>query len=378
MRILITGGGTGGHINPALAIAGYIRKLHPGWDVAFAGDPNKMEGRLIPAAGYKMYPIKMDGLARNLSFKNIGYNLKTLRTAIKALRTADKILDRFQPELVIGVGGFVSWPVVRQASKRKIKTMIHEQNTYPGVTTKLLAGKADVVLLPNQKAGERLLKTKCKVVVGNPIRDEFIYAERAGARKKYGISAGEILIVSVGGSLGAKVFNKVIAEFMAMSKTLPNCRFVHGTGRDYYESFVKKLDEAHVRFNHPGDRITVTEFIDDMPALMSACDLMISRAGASTLAELAVTATPAILIPSPNVTENHQYHNAKLIEQHGGAVVITEDELTANLLYDSVKRIISNRETMENMRRGQQTLAIYDVCDRIYEQLRRICKQVQH
>lgn len=375
MRILITGGGTGGHINPALAIAGYIRKLHPDWDIAFAGDPNKMEGRLVPAAGYKMYPIKMDGLARHLSFKNIGYNLKTIQTAFKALKTADKILDRFQPELVIGVGGFVSWPVVRQAAKRKIKTMIHEQNTFPGVTTKLLAGKADVVLLPNEKAGERLSMAKRKVVVGNPIRDEFIYTERANARKKYGIKPDEILVISAGGSLGAKVFNKVMAEFLTMTKTLPNCRFVHGTGRGYYEPFVKTLNDAHVRYNHPEDRITVLEFIDDMPTLMTACDLMISRAGASILAELAVTATPAILVPSPNVTENHQYFNAKLIEQHGGAVVITENELTASVLYDHVKRIISNRETMENMRKGEQSLAIYDVGDRIYEQLKRICKQ---
>lgn len=375
MRILITGGGTGGHINPALAIAGYIRKLHPDWDVAFAGDPNKMEGRLVPAAGYKMYPIKMDGLARRLSLENIAHNLRTVRTAIKALKTADKILDRFQPDLVIGVGGFVSWPVVSRAAKRGVKTMIHEQNTFPGVTTKMLSSKADVVLLPNAKAGERLPKAKNKAVVGNPIRDEFIYTDRASARRKYGIKSDEILIISAGGSLGAKIFNKVMGEFLTMTKTLPNCRFVHGTGRDYYEPFVKKLNEEHVRFNHPEDRITVLEFIDDMPALMTACDLAISRAGASTLSELAVTATPAILVPSPNVTENHQYHNAKLIEQNGGAVVITEDELTANLLYDTVKRIISSREAMENMRKGEQTLAIYDVCDRIYEQLRRICKQ---
>ncbi|HOP10609.1 MAG TPA: UDP-N-acetylglucosamine--N-acetylmuramyl-(pentapeptide) pyrophosphoryl-undecaprenol N-acetylglucosamine transferase [Oscillospiraceae bacterium] len=375
MRILITGGGTGGHINPALAIAGYIRKLHPDWDIAFAGDPNKMEGRLVPAAGYKMYPIKMDGLARRLTFKNIGHNLKTIQTAMHALKAADKILDRFRPDLVIGVGGFVSWPIVNRAAKRKIKTMIHEQNTFPGVTTKLLSGKVDVVLLPNSKAGERLPKAKYKVVVGNPIRDEFIYTERASARRKYGIKPEEFLIVSAGGSLGAKVFNKVMADFLGMTKTLPNCRFVHGTGRGYYEPFAKSLSEAHVRFNNPEDRITVTEFIDDMPTLMTACDLMISRAGASTLAELAVTATPAVLIPSPNVTENHQYHNAKLIEQNGGAVVITENELTANLLYDTVKRIISNRETMENMRKGEQTLAIYDVCDRIYEQLRRLFKQ---
>ncbi len=375
MRILITGGGTGGHINPALAIAGYLRKLHPDWDIAFAGNPDKMEGRLVPAAGYKMYPIKMDGLARHFSFRNLGHNFETIRTAVKALKTADKILDRFAPDVVIGVGGFVSWPIVRQAAKRKIRTLIHEQNTFPGITTKLLSGRADVVLLPNAKAGERLPNAKYKAVVGNPIRDEFIYADRAGARKKYGIGANELLIISAGGSLGAKVFNKVMAEFLTMTKTLPNCRFVHGTGRGYYEPFVKILDDAHVRFNRPEDRITVMEFIDDMPTLMTACDLAISRAGASTLAELAVTATPAILIPSPNVTENHQFHNAKLIEQQGGAVVITENELTPDLLYDTLKRIISSRETMEKMRKGEQSLAIYDACDRIYEQLRRIRRQ---
>ena len=160
MRILITGGGTGGHINPALAIGGFVKKLHPSWEVVYAGDPTKMEGRLIPAAGFKLYPISMSGLSRGWTLSGLKYNLKTLKASVAALKAADKILAEFRPDLVIGVGGFVSWPLVRQAQRRKIRTMIHEQNTFPGVTTKLLAKRADVVLLPNAKAGERIRARK--------------------------------------------------------------------------------------------------------------------------------------------------------------------------------------------------------------------------
>lgn len=371
MKILITGGGTGGHINPALAIGGYLKKLHHDWEIAYVGDPDKMEGRLIPAAGFRLYPIKMDGLSRSLSGGGLVHNLKTLKTASKALGDADRIITEFQPDLCIGVGGFVSWPVIRQAQKRKIKTMIHEQNAFPGVTTKLLSKRADVVLLPNAKAGERLPKAKYKVVVGNPVRDEFVYGERAAAREKLGLTEEQILVVSAGGSLGARTLNRTMADFLALSITMDKYVFVHGTGRGSYEGFCDSLREKHVKFNSDG-RITVMEFINDMPTYMLAADLMISRAGASTLAELAVCGTPSILIPSPNVTENHQYHNAKVVEAAGGAAVITEDELTAQLLYDTVKKLTASPEKAAQMRTGATKLAIYDVCDRIYSEIKKL------
>lgn len=373
MRILITGGGTGGHINPAIAIGSYIKKLQPSWEVAFVGDPDKMEGRMVPAAGFRLYPIKMDGIDRTLSLRSLRHNIRTLQEALNALSVADGLISNFKPDLCIGVGGYVSWPLIRQAQKRGVKTMIHEQNTFPGVTTKTLARRADVVLLPNAKAGERLARAKKKVVVGNPVRDEFIYGDKAAARAKLGLAEGERLVVSVGGSLGARELNRAMARFFPLSITLENCSFVHGTGRGGYKAFCAELDNRRVKYNN-GGRIAVKEFIDEMDVYMTAADVYISRAGAATLAELAVCGTPAVLVPSPNVTENHQFHNAKLIEKNGGAVVITEDQLTAQLLYDTVRQILCDGPTNARMRKAMQSMAIYDACDRIYEQIKLIAR----
>ena len=370
MNILIAGGGTGGHINPALAIGGYLRKMHPDWKIAYAGDPDKMEGRLVPAAGFELLPIHMTGLSRRVSWDSLKHNLKTLGNTTRALKAADRMMETFSPDLVIGVGGYVSYPVLRQAVRRGVKTMIHEQNAFPGVTTKTLSGKADVVLLPNERAGERLPKAHHAVVVGNPVRDEFIYSDRAAARRKLGLGADEKLIVSSGGSLGAKVFNQAMFELFCNSAELTGCRFVHSTGRGAYAGFCAALEHAGVPYNTPEAKITVYEYISEMPTLLAAADLCISRAGASALAELAVCGTPAILIPSPNVTENHQYHNAKLIEQGGAALVLTEDKLTAQSLLAAVVSLMGDPDRLRAMRAAQHKLAIYDVCDRIYEQIK--------
>lgn len=311
----------------------------------------------------------MTGLARGRTFSALRHNIAAVRTALAACGTADSILDDFRPDLVIGVGGYISWPVVRRAAKRGIKTMIHEQNTFPGITTKMLAPRVDMVLLPNKKSGERIKGMKASVVVGNPVRDDFIFTDREAARRSLGIPDGEFLIVSAGGSLGARVFNEIMAGVFAMSSTLPACRFIHSTGRGWYGGFCAMLGERHVRFNSANPRITAVEYIDNMPVLLRAADLAVSRAGASTLAELAVCQTPAVLVPSPNVTENHQYHNAKLIEQHGAAVVLTEDALNSQLMYDTIKDLISDPARLEKMRRCQKELAVYDVCERIYGQI---------
>lgn len=374
MRILITGGGTGGHINPALAIGGYLRKMHPDWEIKYAGNPARMEGRLVPAAGFELLPIEVEGLSRGKRLKDLAHNVKAAAIAAKARRTASKILKDFRPDLVIGVGGYVTWPTVSLAAKRGIRTAIHEQNAYPGVTTRLLADKADVVLLPNEAAGRRLKKAKKAVVVGNPIRDEFFAVTREEARRRLGLRDGEFFIVSAGGSLGAKVFNERVAQLLCRSAELPDCRFYHGTGRGWYEEFARTLTDHGVAFNGENDRVRVVEFITDMPLALHAADLVISRSGASTLAEIAVCGTPAILIPSPNVTENHQYHNAMVLAEAGGAEVVTEDQLDDEILFRLVNDRLNDPEKLRQMRSGMSSMAVYDVSERIYAQLRQLLK----
>ncbi|MBQ3141412.1 MAG: UDP-N-acetylglucosamine--N-acetylmuramyl-(pentapeptide) pyrophosphoryl-undecaprenol N-acetylglucosamine transferase [Clostridia bacterium] len=374
MRVLITGGGTGGHINPALAIGNHLRKMNPDWVIKYAGNPARMEGKLVPAAGFELLPIEVEGLSRGKRPKDLARNLRAVLVAAKARMTASGILRSFKPDLVIGVGGYVTWPTVSLAAKRGIKTVIHEQNAFPGVTTKLLASKVDLVLLPNEAAGKRLKNVKKAVVVGNPIRDDFYALSREEARRQIGLK-DEFFVVSAGGSLGAKVFNERMAQLLCKTGDLKNCRFYHGTGRGGYEDFCRTLRENGVDFNRDGSGIQVVEFITNMPTALNAADLVISRAGASTLAEIAVCATPSVLIPSPNVTENHQYHNAMVVAEAGGARVITEDQLNDEVLHDIVADLSAHPQKLDAMRSGAHSLAVYDVCAHIYEQIRQLMKK---
>ena len=308
MRVLIAAGGTAGHINPALAIAGALRAARPDAQIHFAGRREGMEYDLVTEAGYPFHHIEVNGIQRRLTPKNVARNIQALWHLALSGPRARAILQEVQPDLVIGCGGYVSGPVVRCAAKMGIHTAIHEQNAFPGVTNKLLARDMDVIFAAVPAAVEKLGAPDKTLVVGNPVRPEIFAQDRAQARAL--LAAGDkTVILSFGGSLGARRINEVVADLVAWEqKTRPHTILhLHATGSRGVELFRQLGREKGFL---PGQDLVVSEYIRNMPQLLAAADLVISRAGALTLAELQAAGRASILIPSPNVAENHQYYNA--------------------------------------------------------------------
>ncbi len=363
-RILFATGGTGGHINPAIAVAGLIRERCPDAEILFVGTAEKMEARLVPEAGFDFKTIAISGFQRSLSVKNIKRNLGTLSKLLKSSSRAKKILTDFKPDVVIGFGGYVSGPVLRMASKLGIKTAIHEQNAYPGVTNKALAKKADAVMLTVRNA-EKLLNSKnpC-ILTGLPIRGELVRAEREFSRTELGLD-GRPMILSMGGSLGARAINEAVAELIAAKHNEKKYYFHHAMGQ-YGLWLPDLLREKGV--DPDGEKeITIREYIDDMYRCLSAADLVICRAGASSLSEIQALGKPSILIPSPNVAENHQYHNAMAMVNNDAAVIIEERELTPERLISEFDKLMNKPDRLRQIGENARKMAIYDASERIYD-----------
>ena len=370
MKVLIAAGGTAGHINPALAIAGEIKARCPQAEVHFAGRKKGMEYGLVTRAGYPFHPIEVNGIQRKLTPKNVVRNAVALyHLALSAPRAA-AILNEVQPGLVIGAGGYVSGPVVQAAQRRGIPTAIHEQNAFPGVTNKILAKHASAVLAAMPDAVERLGAPERTVVVGNPVRAEMFRADRAAARRALGVQPGQIVIVSFGGSLGAQVLDERVADLAVWELANRNFRHIHATGsieKADFAALSEKLGIAHDK------RFEIREYIGDMPALLAAADLVISRAGPLTLAEISAVGRASVLIPSPNVAENHQYHNAMQLAKLGAAVVLEEKQLTGDVLVQTVDSLTQDPARLLEMGAKARALAQPDSLERIWRELEKIC-----
>lgn len=364
MNVLIAAGGTAGHINPALAIAGAIRRADPTAQIHFAGRQEGMEYRLVTQAGYPFHHIEITGFQRHLSWQNIKRNAVTLYNLALSGPKAKAMMREVQPDLVIGCGGYVSGPVVRCAAKMGIKTAIHEQNAFPGVTNKLLAPDVDLVFAAVPAAVEKLGAPQKTQVVGNPVRPEVFTEARDRAAARERIGAGDrTVILSFGGSLGARRINQVVADLCAWEQqTGQPVLHIHATGQYGVELFRELAREKGFA---PGEQLTVREYIQDMPQLLAAADLVISRAGALTLAELEAAGRAAILIPSPNVAENHQYYNALELEKAGAALVIEEKDLTGEKLVETVVGLLSAPGRLDRMGRAARSLSVDDSLDRI-------------
>lgn len=361
MHVLFAGGGTAGHINPALAIAGYIKEKHPDARISYIGTAKKLEARLVPEKGYEFYTIDVAGFQRRLSIKNIFRNIAAAEKAVSASVNARKLLKRLKPDIVIGTGGYVSGPVVRQAQKLGIKTAVHEQNAYPGVTTKMLAPKADAVMLAMSQA-EKYLKLNSKpIITGNPVRGELLRIDRDAARKKLGIDSRP-LILSFGGSLGARPINEAVAGLIRKYNGSGKFHLIHGTGKSGYAAMTESLSDIKLCSD-----FELREYINDMDICMAAADLVICRAGAITLSELEACGKPSVLIPSPYVAENHQYHNAMTLKKAGCAEVIEEKELSPEALSAEVEKLLSSSDTLKRMAENAKKNSISDACERIYK-----------
>ena len=361
MRVLIAAGGTAGHINPALAIAGALKKADPTAEIHFAGRKEGMEYRLVTQAGYPFHHIEITGFQRKLSLHNIKRNLITLWNLALSGPTARKMMREVQPDLVIGCGGYVSGPVVRCAAKMGIKT------------NKLLAPDVDIVFAAVPAAVEKLGAPEKTRVVGNPVRPE-VFAQ-AGNRDaiRAELGAGDrTVILSFGGSLGARRVNEVVADLCAWEqKNQKPVLHLHATGQYGVELFQNLEKEKGFA---PGDSLVVKEYINNMPELLAAADLVISRAGALTLAELEAVGRAAILIPSPNVAENHQYYNAMELQKAGAAVVIEEKDLTGEALVATVADLLAEPGKLAQMGQNARKLSVDDSLDRIANALLRLVK----
>ena len=351
--VLIAAGGTAGHINPALAIAGALEQARPDADIHFAGRREGMEYGLVTKAGYPFHHIEVNGIQRKLSLKNIARNAEALYHLALAGPRAKAILRQVKPDLVIGCGGYVSGPVVRAAAKMGIKTAIHEQNAFPGVTNKLLAKDVDVVFAAVEAAVQKLGVPEKTLVVGNPVRPEMFAQDRAAARRAIG-AGDRTVILSFGGSLGARRINQVVADLAAWEqKTRQPVLHLHATGQYGVQLFRNLAKEKGFEY---GENLVVKEYIDNMPQLLAAADLVISRAGALTLAELEAAGRAAILIPSPNVAENHQYYNAMELQKAGAALVIEEKDLTGEGLVEAVSNLLHEPGKLTLMGQMARTL----------------------
>ena len=374
MRVLIAAGGTAGHINPALAIAGALKEADPTAEIHFVGRQEGMEYRLVTQAGYPFHHIEITGFQRRLSLENVRRNLITLWNLALSGPKTRAILREVEPDLVIGCGGYVSGPVVRGAARKGIKTAIHEQNAFPGVTNKLLAKDVDVVFAAVPAAVERLGAPDKTLVVGNPGRPEVFAgaARRAEARAKLG-AGDRTVILSFGGSLGARRINEVVADLCAWEqKNKKNVLHLHATGQYGVELFQQL--EKEKGFSR-GENLIVQEYINNMPELLAAADLVISRAGALTLAELEAAGRAAVLIPSPNVAENHQYYNALELEKQDAAVVIEEKHLTGEKLVETVSELLAEPGKLNRMGQNARSLSVDDSLKRITTRLLGLVRQ---
>lgn len=368
MRVLVSGGGTAGHINPALAIADKIKSENPGAVVEYVGTPGGMETRLVPNAGYAIHTVAVRGFKRKLSLANIDAAVK----AFTSVSHAKKIIRGFKPDIVIGTGGYVSWPVVKAAAKLGVPTLIHEQNAVPGVTTKMLSKLVDKVMISFESSREFFDCDPGKLLLtGNPVSEKMLKADKAEMRKLLGIPAGATVLLSAGGSLGAKRVNEAVYSLITEFSEKSGVYHFHATGKGGYEEQAALYRAAGFRDMDSETlkkgNVTVKKYIYNMPELLAAADIVVCRAGAMTLSEIAALGKAAVIIPSPNVTNNHQYKNAKVLADGGAAVLIEEKDLTGEALVGKVRAYVENpalrHETAQNIRR----FAVPHTLDRIYD-----------
>lgn len=369
MRVLLTGGGTSGHVNPALAIADIIKEKEPSSEFAYIGTEKGIERTLVEREKIPFYPIKIQGVSRSLSPSNI----KTAYLVMTAPSKAKKIIEKFKPDVVIGTGGYVCWAPLKAAAEMGIPTVIHESNSVPGLAVRKLEGKVDLILT-NFPETVHVLKEKNKAaVVGNPIRGNFSHVDKAEARCRLGLpDTQSFVVLSFGGSLGAPRLNEAAIDVMrGFSVKHGDVVHFHSGGKKYYKNAMQMFAGYSLEKN---SRLDIKEYIDDMPLYMAAADVVICRAGAMTLTELARLGKPAILIPSPNVTDNHQYKNAKVLADKGAAVLIEEKDLDAERITAVVEEIYSDRERAERMSRAISEFANANVGDEIYDRITRVIK----
>ena len=368
MKVIFAGGGTGGHINPALSIAGYAAAVDEDFEALFIGTKRGLETKLVPKAGYDIEYIDVEGFNR----KNLLKNIKVIKKLYDSEKKCKKLIEDFKPDCVVCTGGYVSGPVAMAAGKMKVPALIHEQNVYPGLTVSASEKYVDYVAVSFDET-VKLMKDSSKcVVTGNPVRREIVNADRDEARQKLGIDDKKPFVLIFGGSLGSDRINEAVIDMLPKLVKENSFKLLFGTGDRNYEKIMDIVNERGIELS---DDVQIVPYINDMHLVMAAADLVVCRSGAITISELAVLLKPSILIPSPNVVRNHQEQNAREIEAKGGAKVLVESKLSGESLYKEIIDTTGDKSSLLAMSEGLKSLKKDDACAMIYELMVKMSKK---
>jgi len=364
MKVLLSGGGTGGHVYPAIAIANRIKEEHPDAEIVFVGTAKGIESEIVPKYGYELKTVTVQGFKRKIDFDNV----KRVFKLFKGLEESRKVVKKFKPDIVIGTGGYVSGPVLFNASMNKVPTVIHEQNSFPGVTNKILAKMVSAVLTSFEDSHQRFPEgTREKLVLtGNPVRKEILTARKISARRNLGITEDKKMVLCYGGSGGSKNINnamKLVIENMVKD----DVAFIFATGKYYYEEFSKSI--SHITLK-PYQK--VVPYLEDMANALAASDLVIGSAGAISLAEITALGKPSIIIPKAYTAENHQEYNAKSIENQGAGVAMLEKDLTPQKLNELVLKLLGDKENLIDMANASKSIGKPEAIELIYAEIMKI------
>ena len=372
MNLIFTCGGTAGHINPAIAVANMMKERHPDANILFIGATGHMEEKLVPQAGFQLMCLPGSGLSRGKNLAAVKKNLYAVKCVLDAVKACKQKFREFQPDVVIGTGGYASFPALYAAQSMGIPTCVHESNAVPGVTTKLAAARADAILVAFPESVAHYKRAERVEVVGMPVQQEFLYTTKEAARKELGLT-GHVL-VSAFGSLGAKVMNETMADMMRLEQE-DNFPFhhIHATGNFGKEWMPQRVKNNGVDYETVPE-LDIREYIYNMPTVLAAADVIIGRAGAATCNEIAAAGTPCILVPSPNVTNNHQEKNASVLEAGGGAVVVLEKDCTPEKMYALVKDLMADEDRRSEMSRKLHTMVRLDSTQRICDIVQKLSK----
>ena len=365
MRVIFTCGGTAGHVNPALALAGLIKDRRPTSEILFVGAHRGIERQLIEAAGWKFRAVEISSFHRSLRPREIRHNLVSLRSLVRSPKEARGLLKIFPADLVVGTGGYASYPMIRAAAKQGIPTAIHESNAIPGLTTKLLEDCVDLIMVGFEGCRKNYRYTEKVQVTGTPVRGDFFRLSKRDAKAELGMDDGRPLIVSFWGSLGAEEMNRQMARFMSLEAQSGAFHHVHGAGTIGSRHMREYLAAAGLDLER-SPSLEVREYIQNMGVLMRAADLVICRAGASTISELTALGQPAIIVPSPNVVHNHQERNARVLADAGGAVMILEKDSSGDQLYQTACSILRDQSRRRQMSVAMASLGSIDAAENIY------------
>lgn len=364
MNVVFTCGGTGGHINPAIAVANLWKEQHPDSEILFIGAKDRMEEELVPKAGYRLHTIPATGISREISLHGLANNIQAICYVLQSVSNCKKVLREFKADVVVGTGGYASFPALLAASLLKIPTCVHEANAMPGLTTRMIADRADRVLVCFPESAQYYRHPEKVEVVGMPVRQEFLFTKKETAREELNLDSRPV-ILSAFGSQGARAMNQAMLEFMRLEKEAGYpFQHIHATGSYGWEWMPDMIREMGIDMSGK-DGITVKEYIYNMPTVTAAADVVISRAGASSCNEIAASGTPCVLIPSPNVTDNHQEKNARALSDNGAAVLVLEKDCSGAGLLKEIQALLSDETRYKEMSKALQRLCIVDSAQRL-------------